>query len=283
MSKSHSIIGAGDFLLIAGPCAVESRASLFSVAQAVAHSGAHALRGGAFKPRTSPDSFQGLGIEALALLAEAAQATSLPIVTEVMDVRHVADVAEVASVLQIGARSMQNIALLREAAATGLPILLKRHFGATLEEFIGASQYIRSAGNDNVILCERGIRSFETATRFTLDVAAIPILQSQTGLPVLVDPSHAAGTAGLVRPLALAAVAAGADGLMVEVHQQPSQALSDGAQSLTVESFSSLAHDVLELAAQPLVAATRKSSTTRGIAIPGPRLQPTLQVAGDAR
>ena len=233
-------VGGSELAIIAGPCSVESRSGLEEAARAVAAAGAGMLRGGAFKPRTSPYAFQGLGEEGLRYLAEAREATGLPVVTEVMDTRQVELVARYADVLQVGARNMQNFALLSELGRVGRPVLLKRGMSATIKELLMAAEYVMAHGNGDVILCERGIRTFETATRNTLDVAAIPVLKRETHLPVIVDPSHAAGRAELVAPLALAAVAAGADGLIVEVHPCPAQALSDGGQSLDPEAFADL-------------------------------------------
>ena len=233
-------IGGPELAVIAGPCSVEGRAMLGAVARRVKAAGARLLRGGAFKPRTSPYAFRGLGEEALALLAEARAETGLPIVTEVMDTRQVELVAEHADVLQVGARNMQNFALLSELGRIRRPVLLKRGLSATVEELLMAAEYIMSQGNRDVVLCERGIRTFETATRNTLDVGAIAVLRRETHLPVVVDPSHAAGRAELVAPLAFAAVAAGADGLMVEVHPDPATALSDGDQSLDPGAFETL-------------------------------------------
>ncbi|MCI0434790.1 MAG: 3-deoxy-7-phosphoheptulonate synthase [Gemmatimonadetes bacterium] len=233
-------IGGDAFTVIAGPCSVEGRAMLLETAVGVRAAGAALLRGGAFKPRTSPYAFQGLGVEALEFLAEARGRTGMPIVTEVLDVRHIELVAAHADVLQIGARNMQNFSLLAELGRLQRPVLLKRNAGATLSELLSAAEYILAHGNEDIILCERGIRTFETATRNTLDIAAIPVLKRETHLPVIVDPSHAAGRADLVIPLALAAGAAGADGLMVEVHPDPAAALSDGPQSLTLAAFRTL-------------------------------------------
>lgn len=241
-------VGGHGLWMIGGPCAVEDRDMLMEVARGVRDAGAHALRGGVFKPRTSPHSFQGLGLEGLPLLAQARDLTGLPVITEVLDPRNIAAVAEVADVLQVGARNMANGALLREIAAVGRPVLLKRGFGATIDEFLHAADYLLAFGCDDVILCERGIRSFETSTRFTLDVAAIPVLRQRTHLPVIVDPSHAAGAAAFVAPLARAAVAAGADGIMVEVHHEPSQALSDGGQSLTMSAYTDLISQLASVA-----------------------------------
>jgi 3-deoxy-7-phosphoheptulonate synthase len=233
-------VGGRELAIIAGPCSVEGREMLWETARAVRAAGAGMLRGGAFKPRSSPYAFQGLGEHALELLAEVRSETGLPVVTEVMDTRQVEMVAERADVLQIGARNMQNFALLSEVGRTQRPVLLKRGLSATLQEFLMAAEYVMAQGNRDVILCERGIRTFETATRNTLDVAAIPVLKRETHLPVIVDPSHAGGKADLVEPLALAAIAAGADGLIVEVHPRPEVALSDGEQSLTPRAFARL-------------------------------------------
>ena len=237
-------VGDGRFLLIAGPCAVESRDQVLEIAMGVANAGAGMLRGGAFKPRTSPYSFQGLGLEALELLGEARQASGLPIVTEVLDVRDVPAVAEVADMLQVGARNMGNAALLREVARTGKPILLKRHFGASIDDLLQAAEYVLQEGNDQLLLCERGIRTFETATRYTLDLSAVPVIRRRSGLPVIVDPSHAAGDAVYVTALSRAAIAAGADGVLVEVHNEPSVALSDGQQSLALEHFPGFVEEI---------------------------------------
>jgi 3-deoxy-7-phosphoheptulonate synthase len=234
-------IGGGSLTIMAGPCAVESRDQLLRTADAVAAAGATILRGGAFKPRTSPYSFQGLGMDGLRFLAEARERTGLPIVTEVMEPNQVPQVALHADILQIGARNMQNYALLRAAGEIEQPVMLKRGLSATIEEWLMAAEYIVSSGNPNVILCERGIRTFETYTRNTLDLAAVPLLHHLTHLPVIVDPSHATGKRWLVRSMALAGVAAGADGIMVEVHPDPDDALSDGEQSLTFEQFSEMA------------------------------------------
>ncbi|MGI6549131.1 MAG: 3-deoxy-7-phosphoheptulonate synthase [Syntrophomonadales bacterium] len=235
----HSI-GDGSIQVIAGPCAVESREKYLEVAAMVKDAGATMLRGGAFKPRTSPYSFQGLEEEGLKILAEARELTGLPVITEVMDQRSVELVARYADVLQIGARNMQNFFLLREVGKINKPIVLKRGPSATLEEWIMAAEYIISSGNSRVIMCERGIRTFETYTRNTLDLSAIPVIKRLTHLPVIVDPSHGTGKWRLVEPMALAAVAAGCDGLMIEVHQNPSEAMSDGPQSLTPDNFTHL-------------------------------------------
>jgi 3-deoxy-7-phosphoheptulonate synthase len=237
-------VGGGHFALIAGPCTVESRDQALEVARVVAEGGASMLRGGAYKPRTSPYSFQGLGAAGLRLLAEAKAETGLPIVTELMDVRDIPDVAEVADVIQIGARSMQNYTLLSEAGRTGIPVLLKRGLSSTLEELLMAAEYVLKEGNENVMLCERGIRTFETAYRFTLDLLAVPALRELTHLPVIVDPSHAAGRRDWVKPMSLAAAAAGADGVIVEVHNQPDEAICDGPQAVPTEDFAGYAEQL---------------------------------------
>ena len=233
-------VGGRDFVVMAGPCSVETRDQLVRTAISVAESGATFLRGGAFKPRTSPYAFQGLGLDGLDLLEEGRAQTGLPIITEVMDPGQVERVAETADILQIGARNMQNFPLLKEIGRAGKPCMLKRGLSATIEEWLMAAEYIMHAGNSNVILCERGIRTFETATRNTLDLSAIPLVKRLSHLPVIADPSHGTGHRYLVEPMALAAAAAGADGLIIEVHPQPDSALSDGPQSLTLEGFSSL-------------------------------------------
>ena len=233
-------IGGHALTIIAGPCSVEGRDMLLRTAHAVCAAGARILRGGAFKPRTSPYSFKGLGDEALALLDEARRRTAMPIVTEVLDTRDVERVAASADMLQIGARNMQNFALLAEVGATRTPVLLKRGLAATISELLWAAEHILARGNPNVVLCERGIRTFETAARNTLDVSAIPLLKAESHLPVIVDPSHAGGKASLVIPLSMAAIAAGADGLIVEVHPDPATAMSDGEQSLTFAEFDQL-------------------------------------------
>ncbi|MGI6429773.1 MAG: 3-deoxy-7-phosphoheptulonate synthase [Syntrophomonadaceae bacterium] len=234
------MIGNGQVQIIAGPCAVEGRSKFLEVAHAVKESGATMLRGGAFKPRTSPYAFQGLEHEGLEILAEARQITGLPVVTEIMDPRLVNEVADYVDILQVGARNMQNFFLLRELGKIQRPILLKRGPSATIEEWIMAAEYIISSGNEQVIMCERGIRSFENYTRNTLDLSAVPLIKQLTHLPIIVDPSHGTGKWKLVEPMALAAIGAGADGVMVEVHQNPSEALSDGPQSLTPENFARL-------------------------------------------
>jgi 3-deoxy-7-phosphoheptulonate synthase len=241
-------VGGEHFALIAGPCTVESRDQTLGVARVVAEAGASMLRGGAYKPRTSPYSFQGLGAEGLRLLQEAKEQTGLPIVTELMDVRDIPDVIEVADVIQIGARSMQNYSLLSEAGRTGIPVLLKRGLSSTLEELLMAAEYVLKEGNENVMLCERGIRTFETAYRFTLDLLAVPALRELTHLPVIVDPSHAAGRRDWVKPMSLAAAAAGADGIIVEVHNQPEEAICDGPQAVPTEGFADYADQVRRVA-----------------------------------
>src|ERR671935_187491 len=241
-------VGGDNFALIAGPCTVESREQTLEVARVVAEHGASMLRGGAYKPRTSPYSFQGLGVEGLRFLQEAKEQTGLPVVTELMDVRDVADVVEVADVIQVGARNMQNYPLLSEAGRTGLPVLLKRGLSATLEELLMAAEYVLKEGNENVMLCERGIRTFETAYRFTLDLMAVPVLKELTHLPVIVDPSHAAGRRAWVGPMSLAAVAAGADGIIVEVHNEPDEAICDGPQAIATDKFADYAEQVARVA-----------------------------------
>ncbi|HEY1429895.1 MAG TPA: 3-deoxy-7-phosphoheptulonate synthase [Candidatus Tumulicola sp.] len=240
--------GGDGVVLCAGPCSVESEEQIDVTAAAVAAAGASVLRGGAFKPRTSPYAFQGLGRRGLSLLRAAADRHRLGVVTEVLDPRHVEMVAEFADMLQIGARNMQNFALLREAAMAGKPILLKRGFAATVDEWLMAAEYVLIARNPNVVLCERGVRSFDSGTRNLLDIAVVPLLRELTHLPVIVDPSHGTGVARLVEPMSLAAVAAGADAIMVEVHPDPSRAASDGPQSLTPDQFASLARKVAEVA-----------------------------------
>ena len=239
VSVGKAKIGGGHFAMIAGPCSVESEAQIIEVAAAVKASGADILRGGAFKPRTSPYAFQGMKGEGIRLLLKAKEATGLPIITEIMNISALELFADV-DIIQVGARNMQNFDLLKELGKTDKPILLKRGLANTLEELLMSAEYIMSEGNENVILCERGIRTFETATRNTLDLSAVSILHELTHLPVVVDPSHATGKSRLVPPMALAATAAGADGIMVEVHNDPSCALCDGAQSLTPAQFNVL-------------------------------------------
>jgi 3-deoxy-7-phosphoheptulonate synthase len=237
---SNATIGSDVLTVIAGPCSVENRAMLHETAYAVQSAGATILRGGAFKPRSSPYSFQGLGKQALELLAEVRAETGLPVVTEVLDTRDVDIVAEHADMMQVGARNMQNFALLSELGRVQRPVLLKRGLSATITELLMSAEYIMAHGNHQVVLCERGIRTYERATRNTLDISAIPVLKRETHLPVIVDPSHAGGDAELVAPLAFAAVAAGADGLIIEVHPDPESALSDGDQSLNPGAFAAL-------------------------------------------
>jgi 3-deoxy-7-phosphoheptulonate synthase len=241
-------IGGRSLAVMAGPCSVESRAQVLDVAAKVKAAGANVLRGGAFKPRTSPYSFQGLEEEGLKLLDEARRETGLPVVTEVMETEKVEVVAEHSDILQIGARNVQNFSLLKRVAETHRPVLLKRGMSTSIQEWLLSAEYILSGGNPNVILCERGIRTFETATRFTLDLNAVPVVKKLTHLPVVVDPSHGTGHWEYVEPMALAAVAAGADGLIIEVHPKPEEALSDGPQSLKPERFAALMTKVKRIA-----------------------------------
>ncbi|HNC15345.1 MAG: 3-deoxy-7-phosphoheptulonate synthase [Solirubrobacterales bacterium] len=233
-------VGGTNFALMAGPCTVENRDQMLDSADAVADAGATMLRGGAYKPRTSPYSFQGLGREGLRLLSEARERTGLPIVTELLDLRDIDDVVEVADVIQIGARNMQNYALLSEAGKSGKAVLLKRGLSASIEELLMASEYILKEGNENVMLCERGIRTYETAYRFTLDLLAVPALKEQTHLPVIVDPSHAPGRRDWVESMSLAAAASGADGIIIEVHNEPEKAICDAAQQVPTSEFQEL-------------------------------------------
>lgn len=242
------VIGGQKVVVMAGPCAVESRQQLMETAAVVKAAGAHILRGGAFKPRTSPYSFQGLGLKGLELLREARDAFNLPVVTEVMSPQDVPLIAQYADILQVGARNMQNFALLSAVGMVQKPVLLKRGMMSTVEELLMAAEYILSHGNSQVMLCERGIRTFEPSTRNTFDINAIPVLKSLTHLPVIADPSHGTGKWELVTPVARAAVAAGADGLIVEVHPNPAQALSDGAQSLKPDRFAAMMADVRRIA-----------------------------------
>jgi 3-deoxy-7-phosphoheptulonate synthase len=242
-------VGGDHFALIAGPCTVESREQTLGTARVVSDAGAAMFRGGAYKPRTSPYAFQGLGVEGLRLLAEAKAETGLPIVTELMDARDLEAVLEVADVIQVGARNMQNYPLLAEIGRSGRPTLIKRGLSSTLEELLMAAEYVLKEGNPNVLLCERGIRTFETAYRFTLDLTAIPVLKELSHLPVIVDPSHAAGRRSLVEPLSLAAAAAGADGIIVEVHPRPEEAICDGPQALHADGFALYAEKVQQAAA----------------------------------
>ena len=252
VSVGNAKIGGGNFSVIAGPCSVESEAQICAVAEDVKASGAALLRGGAFKPRTSPYSFQGMGTAGLDLLMEARKQTGLPIVTEIMDPRMAELFEREVDVVQVGARNMQNFELLKELGKTRKPILLKRGLANTIKELLMSAEYIMASGNENVILCERGIRTFETATRNTLDLSAVPVLHELTHLPVIVDPSHATGVARYVKPMALAAAACGADGLIIEVHNDPPHALCDGAQSLRPEQFEDVAKAVRRVQAAAL-------------------------------
>ena len=238
------VIGAGDLTVMAGTCSVENREITLEVARAVKEHGGNMLRGGAFKPRTSPYSFQGLGEEGLQILAEAREETGLPVVTEVMEPDQAELVAAYADMLQIGSRNMANFPLLRRVATTGKPILLKRGFSATVNEWLMSAEYILAGGNDQVVLCERGIRAFDTSTRFTLDLNAVPLVKQLTHLPIVVDPSHGVGIRELVPTMALAGVAAGADGLMVEIHPDPDSALSDGDQTITIDAWGRMMESV---------------------------------------
>ena len=246
---SHGVkVGGGRPVFMAGPCAIETEDQIMTAARGVRKAGAHVLRGGAFKPRTSPYSFQGLGLDALKLLRTAGDEVGMPVITECLSERDVDLCAQYSDVLQIGARNMQNFVLLQEAGKTGKPVLLKRGMSATIEEWLLASEYIMSQNNPNVMLCERGIRTFETATRNTLDLNALAMVKRLSHLPVIADPSHGTGKWYLVRPMSMASIAVGADGLMIEVHPNPDHALSDGAQSLTPNNFGELAADVRVLA-----------------------------------
>jgi 3-deoxy-7-phosphoheptulonate synthase len=236
-------IGGGNFQFIAGPCSVESPEQICSIANDIKKAGANLLRGGAFKPRTSPYAFQGMRAEGLELLRQARAETGAPIVTEIMDLSHL-PLFEDVDVIQVGARNMQNFELLKELGRTNKPILLKRGLANTLKELLMSAEYIMAGGNENIILCERGIRTFETYTRNTLDLSAVPMLRELTHLPIIIDPSHATGVARLVKPMALAAAACGADGLMIEVHNDPVHALCDGAQSLTPDAFADVTRSV---------------------------------------
>ena len=254
--KEPSVIDIGDgvkvggkkIVVMAGPCSVENKKLLVDIAKSVKKAGATILRGGAFKPRTSPYSFQGLGEKGLKMLAEAKKETGLKIVTELMDIRNIDLVSKYADIIQIGARNMQNFDLLKEVGKTKKPILLKRGMSNTIKEFLMSAEYILSEGNFNVILCERGIRTFEDATRFTLDISAIPVIKGLSHLPIIVDPSHATGKWGLVGPCAKAGIACGADGLIIEVHPNPEEALSDGEQSLYPENFAKLMKELKNVA-----------------------------------
>jgi len=242
-------IGGEELVVMAGPCAVESKAQLFASADSVQLGGATVLRGGAYKPRTSPYSFQGLEEEGLQYMKEAKEKTGLSIVCEVTSIQAVNTASNYVDILQIGARNMQNFELLKAAGKTNLPVLLKRGLCATIEEWLNAAEYIMSEGNQNVILCERGIRTYETATRNTLDISAIPVIKSKSHLPIIVDPSHASGKKEYIASLSKAAIAAGADGLMIEVHPNPKEALSDGPQSLNPQEFKSLMDELKVIAA----------------------------------
>ena len=242
------LIGGREVVIMAGPCAVESEEQLSRSASSVRAGGASMLRGGAFKPRTSPYSFQGLGREGLEMLARARKETGMPVVTEVMDTRQVEVVCRYADMLQIGSRNMQNFPLLKEVGKTSKPVLLKRGMMATIDEYLNAAEYLFSQGNTQVVLCERGIRTFEPSTRFTLDLNAVPLLKQRSHLPVIVDPSHGTGIRTLVAPMAKASIAAGADGLLVEVHYRPEEALCDGSQSLYPEEFGMMMEDLRKIA-----------------------------------
>lgn len=242
------LIGAGYCTIIAGPCAVESRATYLEMAEILKSIGAHILRGGLFKPRTSPYSFKGLGSEGLKIMAEARELTGLPVITEIMDVRDIDLLYKSVDILQVGSRNMQNFSLLEELGKLDKPVMLKRGLSATIEEWLLAAEYILDGGNSQVILCERGIRTFEPWTRNTVDIGAVPLIKHLSHLPILVDPSHATGKWEMVSPVAKAAIAAGADGIMVEVHQSPEEALSDGKQSLTPANFQNLYLQIVGLA-----------------------------------
>lgn len=241
-------IGSDTLVIMSGPCAVESKQQLLDTAHAIKKAGAHILRGGAYKPRTSPYAFQGLEEEGLAYMREAREETGLPVVCEVTSLDAIEVAVKYVDMLQIGARNMQNFYLLKEAGKTGLPVLLKRGLSATIDEWLNASEYIIAEGNPNVVLCERGIRTFETATRNTLDISAVPVIKSKSHLPIIIDPSHATGVRDYVKPLSRAAIAVGADGLMIETHPDPSKAWSDGPQSLTFEQFEDLTKEITPLA-----------------------------------
>lgn len=250
VSVGDAQFGGGKFQLIAGPCSVENKEQICQIAQDVKKSGATMLRGGAFKPRTSPYSFQGMRGDGIELLLEAKKETGLPIVTEILDIAHL-DLFKQVDIIQVGARNMQNFELLRELGKQSKPILLKRGQACTIDDLLMSAEHIMNAGNSNIILCERGIRTFENSTRNTLDLSAIPVIKKKTHLPVIVDPSHGTGNAKLVPPMAMAAVAAGADGLMIEVHNMPQEALSDGPQAMTPEDFDKLVkmiHNILPFA-----------------------------------
>ena len=241
-------VGNKKLLVIAGPCAVESQEQIMTVAEVLKDSGAQMLRGGAFKPRTSPYAFQGLKDDGLVLLAQAKERYGLPVITEVMDIASIEVISEYADCLQVGARNIQNFQLLKQVGKTNKPVLLKRGMSTTIEEFLMSAEYVLAGGNSKVILCERGIRTFETATRNTLDISAVPVLKERTHLPVVVDPSHGTGHARYVAPMAFAAIAAGADGLMIEVHPRPEEALSDGPQSLRPQEFKDMMDGIRRIA-----------------------------------
>jgi 3-deoxy-7-phosphoheptulonate synthase len=275
-------IGGEEFVVAAGPCSVEGREMLDTTATRIVAAGARLLRGGAFKPRTSPYSFQGLGVASLEWLAEARARTGLAVVTEALDVRTISTIARYADVLQIGARNMHNVPLLEAAGDTGLPILLKRGLAATLEELLSAAEYVALRGHSRIVLCERGIRTFESSTRNTLDISAIPVLKRETHLPVIIDPSHAAGRAELVAPLARAALAAGADGLLVEVHPDPATALSDGEQSLSCEGFDAMMMELRAIA--PAVSRTLHAvAASRAVPVPAVGRRRRVAAGGRAR
>ncbi|MDF2539285.1 MAG: aroF [Herbinix sp.] len=242
------VIGGDSLVIMSGPCAVESREQLLETAHAIKKAGAQILRGGAYKPRTSPYAFQGLEEEGLKYMKDAREETGLPVICEVTSLNAIEAAVKYVDMLQIGARNMQNFYLLKEAGKTGLPVLLKRGLSATIDEWLNASEYIIAEGNPNVVLCERGIRTFETATRNTLDISAVPVIKEKSHLPIIVDPSHATGVRAYVKPLAFSSVAAGADGLMIETHPNPSCALSDGPQSLTFDQFEDLTKGLKPLA-----------------------------------
>jgi 3-deoxy-7-phosphoheptulonate synthase len=242
-------IGGGHFALVAGPCTVETREQTLETARAVAAAGATMLRGGSFKPRSSPYAFQGMGLEALEILREASEETGLPVVTELLDPRHVEAVSALADVIQIGARNMQNFPLLAEVGKVERPVLLKRSPSASVEELLLAAEYVAKEGNERILLCERGIKTFEHSTRYTLDLGSVAVLKEETHLPVIVDPSHAAGRRDLILPLSRAAAAVGADGIMVEVHPRPEEALCDGPQQVQAAEFGELASEVVEIVA----------------------------------
>lgn len=240
-------IGGSSFVIMSGPCAIESKEQLLTTAHAIKKAGAQILRGGAYKPRTSPYAFQGLEEEGLKFMKDAREETGLPVICEVTSLNAIEAAVKYVDMLQIGARNMQNFYLLKEAGKTGLPVLLKRGLAATIDEWLNAAEYIIAEGNPNVVLCERGIRTFETATRNTLDISAVPVIKEKSHLPIIVDPSHATGVRAYVKPLSMAAAAVGADGLMIETHPNPSCALSDGPQSLTFEQFGDLMKDLTPL------------------------------------